>query len=488
MKNSVDHGGNGVVPAMLLILLAAAGGAAGLYLSGAWTAAPVSVSTKQPAAEDSAKVQKQLDGLTQFPLSSFDVKDTAEAPDLAVGASDCVYATWGSKTSETERSVFVVRSIDRGRTFESPMVLSMGGIYRTKSREPARGGYERRAMPHIASVGERVEVTWSEVLPDCSAMRLLLATSLDGGATFSRPSPLDTGARSNPTFSGLAGGADGTLASTWLDDSAGAQQVCAAVRHSGAEAFEPARVVHSGQDTKGVCPCCPTVACVAPDGTVFVAFRNVEDGYRDMFVSRLRPGHHSFDRPVPIVPHTWKFDGCPHDGASMAVAGGRLHIVWMDARTGAQRCYYAWADQTDLRFKSSELHSISGGSQGNAKLYADASGGLHVVWEESTSDEPAGGGMHRHGDDDARDAKRAAPPQKVSSGGRAVMYAQSRAGDGHFESPRALAERPGAFQTRPALIGTVDGTIHVAWNELDENGKRIVIASFTDRKPNHDRE
>ena len=89
-------------------------------------------------------------------------------------------------------------------------------------------------------------------------------------------------------------------------------------------------------------------------------------------------------------------------------------------------------------------------------------GVLHVAWDESldpaSAESPAAG--HRHG-----------PPQ---GSGRAIVYAVSRDGGQSFAAGRKLAVRPGAFQTRPAVMPLADGSLGFAWNELSDAGKRIV--------------
>ena len=449
----------------LLVVLVAAGGAGGLYLSGGW---PGARSPVAPVIQDGGGPDiGPSSALQRFPLTALDAKDTVEAPDLAADPTGRLFLTWASKTGESERTVFLTRQADAGRPFEAPRAISTGGVYKSSSRTEGKAmGYERRASPHVAVAGDQLLLTWSEARPDQSGMRLLLATSTDGGATFGPPRPVHQGDRANPTFTALAVGPGGAAACAWLDDRAGCQQPFAALRPGGADRFVEERLVYPGGEGKGVCPCCPTAACFAPDGTLYVAFRNVQDGYRDTAVARLRPGQSTFEGPFPVVANVWKFDGCPHDGPSVAVAGGALHVVWMDAHTGPQRCYYARANLADLKFEVRELHPAGPGTQGNARLFADARGGLHVVWEESLGAEPADAPAgHQHG-----------PPKVGSGSGRVIQYAYLAPGQAAFGPARPVAPKPGAFQTRPTLVGAPGGDVWLAWNELDEAGKAVVVA------------
>jgi hypothetical protein len=199
---------------------------------------------------------------------------------------------------------------------------------------------------------------------------------------------------------------------------------------------------------------------------LFVAFRNILDGYRDVAIVRLPPGARQFEGPFAVGPPTWKFDGCPHDGPSLVVANGELHATWMDAHTGIQRVYYGRASLGDLQFHVEPLNAAGPGTQGNARLYADVRGGVHAVWEQSLDNEPAPAatGGHQHG-----------PPR--SGSGRGICYAAAPAGADAFKSVRLAGPVTGTFQTRPAIAGGVDGQIYLAWCELNEAGKAIFVTS-----------
>jgi hypothetical protein len=273
----------------------------------------------------------------------------------------------------------------------------------------------------------------------------------------------------------LTTGADGTVASSWLDNRESSQQPFAAIRRPGQADFEMEQAVHTGQQGRGVCPCCPTTTLVGPDGTTYVAFRNLQDGYRDIAIGVRRPGQSSFEGPFPVVPPTWQFAGCPHDGPSLALVGDRLCVTWMDAHTGLPRCYFGSANIADLKFTVRPLNPLEEGSQGNARLCADTAGRLHVVWEENHS--AASAPAHAHGEP--------APTAPGQATERAIYYAFAPRADGDFGPAQAVLPKPNAVQTRPTLTVPRGGPVVVAWNELDESGKAIVVTRLT-REPNRD--
>jgi hypothetical protein len=182
-----------------------------------------------------------------------------------------------------------------------------------------------------------------------------------------------------------------------------------------------------------------------------------------MWLSMRPAGTLEFEPPIPIAGNRWRFDGCPHDGPSLAIHDGQLHAVWMDAHSGTERVYHARAKVGEWNFTVQPIHSETSGTQGNPKLHVGPDGSLHVVWEESldavAGDEAAGG--HHHG-----------PP---TGSGRAVMHAVSTDGGHSFHAPRPVAPAEGAFQARPSLTVTASGDRCLAWCELSEEGKQIVV-------------
>jgi hypothetical protein len=63
------------------------------------------------------------------------------------------------------------------------------------------------------------------------------------------------------------------------------------------------------------------------------------------------------------------------------------------------------------------------------------------------------------------------------------MYAVSNHDGTSFSAPSALASRAGVYQLQPSLALGADGTVGVAWNEIDQDGKHVVFV----RLPRPDR-
>lgn len=65
--------------------------------------------------------------------------------------------------------------------------------------------------------------------------------------------------------------------------------------------------------------------------------------------------------------------------------------------------------------------------------------------------------------------------------GRVIMHSSSPLANEAFEIPHAIRAMPGKFQTRPGIACDSTGLLVAAWNELDESGKRLVIAVREDK-------
>jgi hypothetical protein len=439
----------------LLVVLAGTGLAGGLYLA---NYAAEDKST--PASEKKPSLSHH-----RFPLSAADAKERNESPEIAVDSTGRVYLTWASQTGTAERTLFLSRSEDAGRTFAQPQEVARSGIFRSLSQMRETSiTRDSKMAPHIAVSGSTVHLAWTESLANNTGLRMVVAASIDQGKTFGPKIQVHQGEGARPTYTALATSANGAILCSWLDNRNKSQQTYASCFQSGKTSFEPEDLVHAGGE-RGVCPCCPTASLIGPDGACYVAFRNIASGYRDIFIGRKKLGADKFEL-IPVVPSTWTFNGCPHDGPSLVIVGDTMRVAWMDAHTGPQRCYFGSASLVDMKFMVQDLHHIPVGSQGNAKLCADARGTVHAVWEESGEAQAENHDEHKH--------DHAAP--KIGSG-RAIMHATFSAQAKSFSGARPVAAKSGTFQTRPSIAVAGDRVI-VAFSEFDESGKSVVVVSF----------
>ncbi len=401
----------------------------------------------------------------RFPLRAEDVRIDRETPAIAADNSNHVVLAWASATGETERTLWVACSDDGGTTFAPPTAFRKVPIYRYQSKSKGKEvTYSTSAAPRLAAEGATIYLGWTEAIDGGPRVDFLVTRTTDGGQTFAEPLRAHGSDAVRPGFTALRAGPGGVCCS-WLDSRKKSQHPCCGLLAPGADTFAPEGEVYAGPGGKGVCPCCDTDGLRMPDGTTFVAFRNNDDDYRDICVARSRSGQASdFEPPVTVNRERWRFNGCPHDGPSLTLDDGRLHVAWMDGHSGKHRIYHASSKLPDLTFEASEVCSSAPGEQGHPRLVS-AGGRQHLVWDASNSAEPAPTvgehAEHSHG--------------AHAAGGRSVMYARLTADSTNFEPARALDPRDDAYQVNPALAVGPHGEILAAWNETTSEGKCVAF-------------
>ena len=77
-----------------------------------------------------------------------------------------------------------------------------------------------------------------------------------------------------------------------------------------------------------VCECCkPSV--VMKNNNVYVMFRNLLNGNRDLYLIQSADGGNSFGEAQKLGTGSWQLDGCPMDGGGIAVNdNGEVQTVW----------------------------------------------------------------------------------------------------------------------------------------------------------------
>ncbi len=439
------------IKGLVLLILATMGITGGWYLaSDPWSTSPSEKATL----------------VRQFPLSAADIRDALETPEVATDSTGRVYLVFASQSASNVRTLFFASSKNGVAGLEAPREIAKTEIYKAVSQMKGKTvTRELRMVPHVATHGNDLILAWTEILADQSGVRMMVASSADGGKNITAPRAVHQSERARPTFTAMSLAPNGSLLCSWLDNRQQMQQAYSSLGDLKTLTFQPEVLVHAGDAKRGVCPCCPTWSLLLPDGTRFVAFRDNHEGYRDIKIARCRAGETTFESPTSIVPPTWEFNGCPHDGPSLAAVNGKLHVTWMDAHTGSPRCYHACASLENLEFKAQPLHDLPIGTQGNAKLHVDSKGRLHAVWEESLEPEAKSEKKHSH--------EPMAPTGKT--GGRAIMHAYIAPHDGAISHVQPLFAREGAYQTRPTLTSLPNGDLVASWNEWNDQGKSVVV-------------
>jgi len=178
----------------------------------------------------------------------------------------------------------------------------------------------------------RIVVAYTVTLEGFRQGEFIYQTSSDDGATWSDAQTVHddgrpTGSRSYVDSTLLP---DGGVAFSWLDNRMGQQGLIYAELDSQGE-MQPNVVLDAV-----TCQCCGTEVLADSKGSVFVAYRELDEetGFRDIEMMRRLAGEDGFSPIGGIAPDGWKIDGCPHTGPRLVeAADGDLWSVWF---TGAE--------------------------------------------------------------------------------------------------------------------------------------------------------
>ncbi|HTN75262.1 MAG TPA: hypothetical protein VL096_08450, partial [Pirellulaceae bacterium] len=373
----------------LVILIALVGAGAGFFLFASssevqWQSGPATgVTTTVTAPSRIRFLERTLDQ----PLSALDIKETLEAPVVAFDADHNLQIAYASQTAKDQRTLYYSLVNHPDLSPAAPRAQRETAIFTSVSQMNGKEVKRPlRLLPQLVVAGKDIYLGWIEPNAENTTVIYYVAKSIDGGVTFGEPLRVHESDAARPNFIALAADAQGNLLASWLDHRAGIQQPFASVRLAGEAAFQPEQQIYASPEGNGVCPCCPTAALITPNGRLIVAFRNQLAGHRDIFIAeRQLTDSGAFSEPVRVLGEpTWKFDGCPHDGPSLATDGSSLFVGWMDAHTGTPRVYVASRPLSGGPFSAAEnFNTLSTGAQGCVKLAASSAGDLHAVWEES---------------------------------------------------------------------------------------------------------
>jgi len=211
----------------------------------------------------------------------------------------------------TGDSIMYSYSGDQGKSFTAPVLISvLPGLASVNSRGPQIG---------ISSLGVTVIAG--------NKNGNIYSFEKNGKGTWrktARVNDQDSSAREGL----MALGGDGsTLYAVWLDLRAGHNRIYGAASADGGESWSKNGLVYASPDST-VCECCkPSVA--VNGNKVFVMFRNLIGGNRDLYLIQSDDGGKVFHQAVKLGNGNWKLNGCPMDGGSLVInETGTPETVW----------------------------------------------------------------------------------------------------------------------------------------------------------------
>lgn len=217
---------------------------------------------------------------------------------------------------------------------------------------------------------------------------LRFVRSTDGGAHWTAPATVtDDSVFGSHNFHALHAGADGTLYASWLDGRAGRSGAYLASSTDGGTTWSANQRVAPGE----ACPCCRTAIATAADGTLYLAWRKVSaDSVRDIVVARSADHGKSWSAPRTVHDDNWVFNACPHAGPSLAVdSAGTLHVAWWTGRDGIAGVYYAQSRDGAQTFSEPvPLQAPALARPAHVQLATAGHGRILVAWDDGSGAAP----------------------------------------------------------------------------------------------------
>lgn len=233
----------------------------------------------------------------------------AKQPQIAADPKGNIFVALGK-----ENSVYVARSANGGKTFQTPTLV---GTVEKLALGMRRG-------PQIVA-GEKSVVATAISHTDGNLYSWI---SEDEGSTWSKLARINDAAKSaREGLHGMAGNESGLIFSAWLDLRNQKTQLWGARSINGGKSWEPNVQIYESPD-KTICECCHPSVALADDGKIVVMWRNWLGGNRDMYLARSEDGGKTFESALKLGTGNWPLKGCPMDGGSVIISSNQVVAVW----------------------------------------------------------------------------------------------------------------------------------------------------------------
>jgi hypothetical protein len=175
--------------------------------------------------------------------------------------------------------------------------------------------------------GPRLAILKDALVISAISNDLTVWRSTDHGKNWSRTGVInDVPGATREGLHAMAADSNGNLFAVWLDLRTKGTQLYGAKSTDGGLTWSKNVRVYTSPDGT-ICQCCDPSLAFDKDGRVWVMWRNVIEGSRDMYVTSSADGIH-FDAARKIGTGTWKLNACPMDGGGLAVDHGGVVSAW----------------------------------------------------------------------------------------------------------------------------------------------------------------
>ncbi len=169
------------------------------------------------------------------------------------------------------------------------------------------------------------------------ANHIVVATSQDGGNTWSRPVvPYRNSTPGEHMYVALFPWPGGGAGVAWLDPRGGENTYLVQTTIDNNGTLGPELTIDSG-----VCSCCPTSGVMTSAGPLLMYRGRTKENIRDMQVTSLRKA--AWQPAYAIYADGWKLNGCPTNSGELTALGQEVTAVWLPECLASGCC---WQDLT----------------------------------------------------------------------------------------------------------------------------------------------
>lgn len=291
-----------------------------------------------------------------------------DAPTIKVGTDGAIYIGWMARVNSAEKpganNLYLSVSRDGGKSFDAPVKVN-------DDAAPATHGMHSLAI----GADNRVYMAW---LDERNLKDELHAAHFNGKNFSATESEFEfIKAHHNSNQSKTIKSEKPVVKDEAAEPNS---ETFFAVSVDGGKTFTPNVKLSSD-----VCPCCKTNLLVAPDGKIYVSWRQVlPDNFRHIAVASSIDGGSKFSAPVIVSDDRWQISACPVSGAPLRLsAANRLKTAWFTAGSaGKQGIYLAESDDGGKTFAPRRLVSENAAS-GTPILLDGKQKTDRIVWAES---------------------------------------------------------------------------------------------------------
>ena len=224
-----------------------------------------------------------------------------------------VAVTFGSKSA-----IYFAFSSDGGHKFSSPVTVADAGALAL--------GHQRG--PRVNLLGDAI------VISAVDGGNLAIWRSTDRGKNWDYAGVVnDVPGSAREGFHAIASDQQGRLFAAWLDVRAfGARRsdretsLYGSLSKDGGLTWSKNVQIYRSPDGT-VCQCCAPSVAIDEKGEIWVMFRNVLDGDRDLYLTHSSDGV-SFAPAQRLGLGSWSLDACPMDGGGLVTDQGRVVSAW----------------------------------------------------------------------------------------------------------------------------------------------------------------